>query len=99
MLPSLSVNQAALSPPGWVAMPSTVLSSGVSYSSNVTPRDLSSATAASMSGTSIPACVCPLRLEIEVGKTKKADPSRTSTRRLVPAASGRAFRRRSASRA
>src|SRR6185312_11466714 len=50
MLPSVSLNQAVLAPPP-VAMPFFVLRFGMSYSSNVTPFFLSSATSRSTSST------------------------------------------------
>src|SRR5215475_272074 len=50
MFPSVSLNQAVFAPPP-VAMLSTVFNPGVWYSSNTTPRALSSATSASTSST------------------------------------------------
>ena len=46
----MSLNQAVFAPPA-LAMPLTVLIPGMSYSSNTTPRDLSSATSAATSST------------------------------------------------
>ena len=42
MFPSLSLNQHPRSPGANSAMPSTVLTPGMSYSSNLIPRDFSS---------------------------------------------------------
>src|SRR5204863_3147520 len=50
MLPSVSLNHADLAPPA-VAMPFSVFRPGMSYSSNVTPRDFKSATSRSMLST------------------------------------------------
>ena len=56
-LPSESLNHAASPPPGIRAMPCSVRVSGVSYSSNSTPRPLISSTAARTSVTWMTACV------------------------------------------
>src|SRR5919106_4610788 len=57
MFPSGSLNQAPFSPPS-SAIPSTVFSPGMSYSSNVTPLARRSVIAASMSLTRKPPSVC-----------------------------------------
>ena len=59
MFPSVSLNQADFDGPR-VATPSTVLSPGMSYSSNVTPLPRSSSITASMSSTWKPAAVALL---------------------------------------
>src|ERR1700733_3301942 len=56
-LPSESLNHAASPPPGIRARPFSVRVSGVSYSSNSTPRPLISLTAARTSVTWMTACV------------------------------------------